>query len=96
MPRCRKCGNKLPFYLGWEFVCPQCGVRHPSIRTLTRWLAVFVVLLAVHSVMFLDTTSILDGTVVAALAIGIVLSSAQIIVLQIRRKGFGSGQFPAD
>ena len=92
MPRCRKCGNKLPLYLGWEFVCPQCGVRHPSIRTLTGFLVVWVILLAVHSLMFLDRTTLFDGVAVAALVSLIALSSLQIIVLQKRRKGFSSGQ----
>ena len=63
---------------------------------LTCFLAVWVVLLAVHSVMFLDYSTLWDGIAVGILVSLIALTSAQIIVLQKRRKGFGSGQFPAD
>ena len=56
----------------------------------------WVILLAVHSAIFLDYTTLLDGIAVALLVSLIVLTSAQIIVLQKRRRGFGPGQFPAD
>ena len=80
--------------MGWEFVCPQCGVRHPSIRTLVGFLAIWAILLAVHSLMFLDRTTLFDGVAVAALVFLIVFSSLQVIVLQKRRKRFGPCQFP--
>ena len=56
----------------------------------------WVILLAVHSALFLDYATLLGGIAVALLVSLIVLTSAQIIVLQKRRRGFGPGQFPAD
>ena len=97
MPKCRKCGNKLPRYIrGWEFICPRCGVHHPSIRALTGELAVWVILLAVYSLLFLDRTTLIARLVLAALVCSVVLKSVQLIVLYKRRKGSSSSQFLAD
>jgi len=87
MPKCRECGNELPFfYRGWEIVCPRCGVRHPSISSLTVYLALQIAALLLGFVHFFYRPMLLTVIFLAVVALAIAYVSVHIMILRKRRK----------
>ena len=86
--KCGNCGAKVPWGF-WEHICPQCGRRYPSIRSLVVSLILWsvVLVLATLSMLVYERYSLLDTLLVASLAILVVVNMANIVVLQKKREG---------
>jgi len=97
MRKCMKCGSRLPFFWGWEVICPQCGVRYPSIRSLVYLLVLIVAILIFHilvSFVYDSSPDIWDALQIWIWGFLAIFLMMHIVVLRRRRRGSAPANSP--
>lgn len=87
--KCANCGSEVPRFSGlWEVICPQCGRRYPSLRSLLILLMVgLFAAIAELMAVYINTRYDFIGIIGAVLLwVFVAIVALDIVVLHRRRK----------